>query len=75
MATRPVSYAPAPFAVPSGGSLEDRLNAIAIELNRKANAGTAGPAFHFIGMISPDGTTWRLTVDNTGVIHTEVTPR
>ncbi|HXI58309.1 MAG TPA: hypothetical protein VNO55_19715 [Polyangia bacterium] len=75
MAVRPVSYAPAPFAVPAGGTIEDRFNAIAIELNRKANAGTAGPAFRFIGMISPNGTTWRLSVDDAGVVHTEVVPR
>ena len=75
MTVRPVSRPPAPFTVPEGGDLDQRLAAIATELNRKANAGLAGPAFRFIGLISPDGSTWRVTVSDTGTILTEQVPR
>jgi hypothetical protein len=75
MSVRPVSRPPAPFTVPSGGGLDQRLAAIATELNRKANAGLAGPAFVFVGLIAPDGSTYRLTVDDAGVLHTEQVPR
>jgi len=75
MSVRPVSRPPAPFTVPEGGDLDQRLAAIATELNRKANAGLAGPAYRFIGLISPNGSTWRVTVDDLGVLHTEAVPR
>ena len=75
MSVRPVSRSPAPFTVPEGGDLDQRLAAIATELNRKANAGLAGPAYHFIGLISPDGSTWRITVSDTGTILTQQVPR
>ena len=75
MAVRPASRPPAPFAAPQSGDIEQRLAAIATELNRKANAGLAGPAFRFIGLISPDGSTWRITVSDTGTILTEQVPR
>jgi hypothetical protein len=75
MSVRPVSRPPAPFTVPEGGDLDQRLAAIATELNRKANAGLAGPAFRFVGLIAPDGSTYRLTVDDAGVLHTEQVPR
>jgi len=75
MSVRPVSRPPAPFTVPEGGDLDQRLAAIATELNRKANAGLAGPAYRFIGLISPDGSTWRITVNDTGTILTEQVPR
>ena len=75
MSVRPASRPPAPFTVPSGGDLDQRLAAIATELNRKANAGLAGPAFAFIGLLSANGTTFRLTVDDAGVLHTEAVPR
>lgn len=75
MATRPVSRPPAPFQAPTGGSLDERLSVIAQEINRKANAGGAGPAYHFIGLISPNGTTYRVSVNDAGTIITEATPR
>jgi hypothetical protein len=74
MAMRPY-HPPPPFSVPAGGTIEDRLNAIAVELNRKANAGVGNTAVQFVGLLSPDGTTWKLSVDNAGVVHTEVVPR
>jgi len=75
MTIRPVSRPPAPFTVPSGGDIEQRLSAIAEELNRKANAGLAGPAYAFVGMIAPDGSTWRVSINNTGTIITQQVPR
>jgi hypothetical protein len=75
MATRPVSLAPAPFTAPTGGDIDVRLAAIAAAINTKANAGGAGPAYHFIGLIDATGQTWRLTVDATGALHTELVPR
>ena len=75
MAVRPASRPPAPFTVPTGGDIEQRLSAIAEELNRKANAGLAGPAYAFVGMIAPDGSTWRVSINNTGTIITQQVPR
>ena len=75
MSARPASRPPAPFTVPEGGDLDQRLAAIATELNRKANAGLAAPASAFIGLVAPDGATWRISVNNTGTIVTEQVPR
>lgn len=75
MSVRPVSRPPAPFTVPANGSIDERFAAIASAINRKQDAGIASSAFHFIGIISPDGTTWRLTVDDAGDLHTEQVPR
>ena len=75
MTVRPISRPPAPFQAPTGGSIDERLAIMAQEINRKANAGRAGPSYSFIGLISPNGTTWRVTVDDAGVIVTEVAPR
>jgi len=71
----PVRHPAAPFQAPTGGSIDERLAVIATELNKKANAGIAGPSYHFLGLISPNGTAWRVTVDDAGVLHTEATPR
>jgi hypothetical protein len=75
MATSPVRHPAAPFTAPLSGSIDERFAAIAAELNRKANSGIAGPAYHFIGLLSPNGTAWRLTVDDAGALHIEATPR
>jgi hypothetical protein len=74
MAT-PVRHPAAPFTVPQGGDIDQRFAAIATELNKKANAGIAGPAYAFLGLLSPNGTAFRLTVDDAGVLHTEAVPR
>jgi hypothetical protein len=74
MAT-PVRHPAAPFTVPQGGDIDQRFAAIATELNKKANAGIAGPAYAFLGLLSPNGTAFRLTVDDLGNLHTEATPR
>lgn len=75
MTVRPVSRPAAPFTVPANGSLDERFAAIAGAINRKQDAGIAGSAFRFMGLISPDGSTWRVTVDDTGVLRTELVPR
>jgi hypothetical protein len=74
MTVRPVSRPPAPFQAPTAGSIDERLAIIAAEINRKANAGLAGPAYHFLGLISPDGTSWRVSITDAGTIVTEATP-
>ena len=74
MTVRPVSFPPAPFTAP-GGAIDDRFAAVAAAINRKADAGIQGPASHFLALIAPDGSTWRLTVDDTGFLHTEQVPR
>ena len=74
MAMRPY-HPPAPFTAPVSGSIEQRLAAIADELNRKLDAGGSSTAFPFIGMISPNGTTYRLSVDDAGNVVTVMVPR
>jgi hypothetical protein len=66
----PVRHPPAPFQAPTSGTVDERLAAIAAELNRKANSGIAGPSYKFLGLIAPDGSTWQLTIDNAGALHT-----
>lgn len=68
-------HPPPPWQVPQSGSLDERFAAVAIEMNKKAYSGLAGPAFRFIGMIAPDGSTWRLYIDNAGNLHTEQVQR
>jgi hypothetical protein len=68
-------HPPAPFTAPVTGSLDQRLAGIAAAINRKADAGLQGPAFHFLALIAPDGSTWRVLVDDTGALSTEVVPR
>jgi hypothetical protein len=75
MTVRPISRPPASFQAPMAGSIDERLSVIAQEINRKANAGGAGPSYSFLGLRSPDGTNWRVTVDDTGALHTEAAPR
>jgi len=75
MTVRPVSRPAAPFTVPANGSLDERFAAIAGAINRKQDAGIAGSAFRFIGLIDSTGQTWRLTVDSVGILHTELVPR
>lgn len=75
MATRPLSHPPPPFMAPQGGSIEDRLVVLADAINRKADKGVQGPAYKFLGLISPNGTTWRIAVNDAGAIVTEAVPR
>jgi hypothetical protein len=74
MSVRPVSRPPAPFQAPTAGSIDERLAIMAQEINRKANAGLAGPAYSFLGLIAPDGSTWRVSITDAGTIVTEAAP-
>jgi hypothetical protein len=75
MAVRPLSHPPAPFTAPVSGTLDQRLAGIAAAINRKADAGVQGPAYQFLALISPDGSTWRVMVDDAGAISTQQVPR
>ena len=68
-------HPPAPFTAPVNGTIEERLTIMASAINRKADQGVQGTAQHFLALISPNGTTWRLEIDNAGALHTSVVPR
>jgi hypothetical protein len=68
-------HPPAPFLAPTTGSTDQKLALIAAELNKKADQGVQGTAFQFMALISPDGSTWRVLVDNAGALSTELVPR
>jgi hypothetical protein len=65
---------PAPFSAPTSGTIDQKLAEIANAINGKASA-THPPAYQFMGLVSPNGTLWRITVDDSGVLHTSVVPR
>jgi hypothetical protein len=67
-------HPPAPFTAPASGSLEQRLAAVADAINGKASALVA-PAYPSLALISQDGKTWALTVDNAGTLHIDMVPR
>lgn len=64
----------APFVAPLSGDINQRLAQIADALNRKADANGA-TVFPYIGLTAPDGSTWKISVDAGGVLHTEQVPR
>jgi hypothetical protein len=64
----------APFVAPLSGDINQRLAQVADALNRKADANGA-TVFPYIGLTAPDGSTWKITVDTSGVLHTEQVPR
>jgi hypothetical protein len=64
----------APFVAPLSGDINQRLAQVADALNRKADANGAS-VFPMIGLSSPDGTTWKLSVDNTGALSIVAVPR
>ena len=68
-------HPPAPFTAPVNGSIEERLTLIAEAINRKADMGIQGTAQHFLALISPNGTTYRIEIDNAGVLHQTAVPR
>ena len=71
----PYRHPAAPFTVPANGNLDQRFAAIATELNKKMDSGIAGPGFYFLGLVSPNGTSYRLFVDDAGALHTELVDR
>ena len=68
-------HPPPPFTAPMNGTIDERLSAIALAINRKADQGIQGTAFHFLALIDPSGQTWRIEIDTAGVLHTTVVPR
>ncbi len=66
---------PAPFSAPVSGTIDQKLAQIALEaINSKVSI-THPPAYKFMGLISPNGTLWRITVDDAGALHTSVVER
>ena len=70
MAYRP----PAPFSPAMTGSPRDQLRQIADAISRKADA-TLEPAYTAVLLIAPNGTTYRVAVDDAGALSTVVVPR
>jgi hypothetical protein len=68
-------HPPPPFQAPMSGTIDERLANIATAINRKADQGVQGTATHFLALIAPDGSTWRIEIDTAGVLHTTVVPR
>jgi 5,10-methenyltetrahydromethanopterin hydrogenase len=71
---RPGFSPPAPFVVPLGGDLEVQMAAVANAVNRKADV-TSIPSYSAIHLTAPDGSTWMVSVDNTGALITMHMPR
>jgi hypothetical protein len=67
-------HPPAPFSAPLNGDIDQRLAEMANAINGKASA-TVPTAFKFLGLISPNGTTWKISIDDAGALHTEAVPR
>ena len=61
--------APAGFIAPMAGSIDQRFAAVADAINRKADR-NATATFEWIRLVSPDGATWAVSVDNAGVLRT-----
>jgi hypothetical protein len=67
-------HPPAPFTAPTTGDINQRLAEVANAINAKASA-TVPTAYKFLGLISPNGTTWKVSIDDAGALHTEAVPR
>lgn len=70
----PTPLSPAPFITPIAGDLDQRLSLIVQAINRKADIATI-PTYAAIHLIAPDGSTWMLSIDSTGTLHTAQMPR
>lgn len=66
----------APFvpAITGNADLDQILTQVAQATNAKADS-NANAIFMGIGLRSPDGTVWRVSVDDTGTLRTEAVPR
>jgi hypothetical protein len=72
----PRPYHPAPpFSAPTAGSIDERLAVMAAVISRKQDQGIQGTAQQFMALISPNGTVYRIEIDDAGVMHTTVVPR
>jgi hypothetical protein len=54
--------------------MDQRLAMVADALSRKADA-TSIPTYNAVMLIAPNGSAWRLSVDNTGALSTAAVPR
>jgi hypothetical protein len=77
MARPPVSTAtgrpPAPLQTQTSGSLAQHVRLLTDAVNRKADI-TVQPTFAAVLLMAPSGGIWRVTVDDAGVISTELVP-
>jgi hypothetical protein len=70
-----MAYAPvAPFTAPFSGSDDQKFAMVAEAISRKADA-TTQPTYSAVLLIAPNGSAWRLSVDNTGALSTAAVPR
>ena len=63
----------APFIAPFSGDMDQRLAMIASEVSRKATLGSE-PVFAALLLQSPNGSLWRITVSDSGAMHTDQVP-
>ena len=71
---RPGLSPPAPFIAPMSGDIDQKLQAMAGAINKKADI-TSVPTYAHIHLIAPNGAVWMLSVDDTGALSTMVMPR
>lgn len=64
----------APFVAPGSGPIEQRLSQLAAAISRKADV-TTEPVYNSIILIAPNGSPWRVSVSNTGVLGVTAVPR
>ena len=62
------------FKTPVTGDVDERLAQVALKLNQKADIATPA-TWQFLGLIDPSGRPWKLTIDNSGTIHTALMDR
>jgi hypothetical protein len=65
---------PAPFVPPQTGSLDQRVNLIAQAMTRKADA-VSEPVYSAVLLVSPGGTTYRLSVTAAGALQVDAVAR
>ena len=70
MAVRP----PAPVLPSLFGSIPDQMRQLAEAISRKADV-TSEPVYSAVLLLAPDGTTYRVTVDDSGALSTSVVTR
>jgi hypothetical protein len=62
------------FTAPTTGTLEQRLRIIAEAINRKADQ-TQEPVYSAVLLLAPGGATWRVSVNDAGVLSAVVVQR
>lgn len=64
----------APFIAPSSGPIEQRLSQLAAAISRKADQ-TTQPVYNSVILIAPNGSPWRVSVNDAGVLAVTAVPR